>query len=114
MHEKRLLKRRHLLYNLLVINADTSETLGRLADINVEGLLLVSEKPVPVNADYTLRITLPQKILGQEVLQVAARSLWSKKDANPSLLLTGFRLDNPSVRDIEAIVGLIFSLGSPE
>ena len=114
MQEKRRLKRRHLLYNLIVINAETGETLGRLADINVEGLLIVSQNPVPFPADYDLRITLPQKILGQEVLQVAAKSLWAGKDVNPSLILTGFQLKKPSAREIEAIVGLIFSYGAPE
>jgi hypothetical protein len=114
MTEKRRLKRRHLLYNLIVINVDTGETLGRLADINVEGLMIVSESPLPVKADFLLRITLPQKILGQEVLQVAARSLWAKKDVNPSLMVTGFQLKKPSVKEIEAIVGLVFAIGTPE
>jgi hypothetical protein len=114
MPEKRRLKRRHLLYNLMVVNADTGEALGRLADINVEGLMIVSENPIPVKTEYLLRITLPQKILGQEVLQVAARSLWTKKDVNPALLVTGFQLKKPSVKEIEAIVGLVFAFGTQE
>ena len=111
MFEKRNLKRRHLIYYLRIMDQETNELLGHLVDITSEGIMLISEAPLPLNKVFHLRMMLPKEIIGKEVLEFSAQSLWSKKDINPDFYDTGFKLIDLIEADARRVDQLIHHFG---
>jgi hypothetical protein len=109
--DKRVLKRRHLIYYLSVIDRTTQELIGHLVDITPDGIMLIVEKPLPVDVDYLLQILLPQEINGQESLDLDARAVWCRPDVNPSLYGMGFQISEVTPEDIRLIMKTIQDFG---
>ncbi len=110
MSENRNLKRWHLIYYLRVFDLDTDSLLGHLVDITTEGMKMVSEKPVPPERDFQLRMEVPQESSASEEVLFKAHSLWCSKDTNPDFYATGFRLLNPEREAVNIIRALIDDL----
>lgn len=91
-NEKRRLKRVHLIYYLRIFDSNTGVIVGHLVDITTQGIMLISEEPVPMGKDYSFRMHLPATIIGREKIEFSAHCLWCKKDINPDFLYPGIRL----------------------
>lgn len=85
-------KRSSLLFYLQVVIRSTGQPMGRLVDITPEGIKLVSEEAIPNDTMFELRVILPEGFSGGEYLDVDAKSVWSKRTANPKLFESGFVL----------------------
>ncbi|HPH95074.1 MAG TPA: hypothetical protein PKW33_02095 [Anaerolineaceae bacterium] len=108
---KRKLQRRHLIYYLRVFDDTTNALLGHLVDITPEGVMLISENPIPTNVVYHLRMELPQDILGQGELEFVGKSIWSKKDVNPRFYDTGFEMIEVAQQHFTVIEQLVELFG---
>jgi len=111
MQEKRSIDRRHLIYYLRIFNRPNKRLLGHIVDITPEGIMLMSEKPIPVNKDFKLRMYLSEVMLGKSYLDIDARSLWCKPDINPDFFDTGFVISNLTFNDSKIINELIDQYG---
>jgi PilZ domain len=111
MQEKRSLKRWHLIYYLRVLDRNTSQVLGHLIDINEQGMMLVSETPIPIKEVFHLQMILPEEIAGTVNWNFDAKSLWSEPDINPMLCKTGFQLLDVHPEDVGTIECLIDDYG---
>jgi hypothetical protein len=111
MEEKRNIERRHLIYYLRLFSRPQKKLLGHIVDITAEGIMLMSEKPIPVGKDFKLRMYLSDLIIGQAHLDLEARSLWCKPDINPDFYDTGFVIINLSFNDAKLIYELIDQYG---
>jgi hypothetical protein len=109
--EKRTTKRRHLIYYLHVYNRLDNELLGHVVDITAEGLMIIGEKTLPIDHDFSLHMTLPSEIMGRESLDFEAHSVWSRRDADPTLFGTGFRLNDIDSEESRIIRRLIKDFG---
>jgi hypothetical protein len=108
MHERRQLRRRHLIYYLRVIDTRTGRLLGHLVDVTTDGMMLMSPEPIPVGERFRLRMALPSDEEAQpETIEFEARSLWSRQDLNPDFHDTGFQFVGPSPRQMAAVATLI-------
>lgn len=109
--EKRKLKRRHLIYYLRVFNRINHDLLGHLVDLTPEGIMIISENPLPVDVDYQLHMTLPEEIMGKDTIDFEAHTVWSRRDVDPSFFGTGFRVTNLAREDEALIAELIQDFG---
>lgn len=109
--EKRLLKRKQLLFYLKVYDRKTGSLLGHLADISLEGLMLFSNTRVELNKVYQMEIELGDDMAFNENLFISATSLWGETDANPDYFITGFRFTEVDQNTLEMIDTLIDSYG---
>ena len=107
---KRSQERWNLVRYLKVVKSENNETLGHLVDVTTEGMMLISEKSIPLHQTYNLRMEIPTEDNVPQMIALTAESLWTKKDVNPAFHDTGFRLINPSKRAINAIAKLIEEL----
>ena len=107
----RKLQRRHLIYYLPVVNTLTGVTLGRIADITREGILLLSEAPLETDQIIPVKITLPDEIEGEREIFFTAKSIWCHKDKNPDVYGVGFQMIDASEHTAEQIENLIEFLG---
>jgi hypothetical protein len=109
--DNRKLKRRHLIYYLRVYDAVNEQLIGHLVDVTTEGMMLISELPIPTNKTFTFRMILPDEILSKPDIVIEARSIWCKKDVNPDFYATGLTILKIDPDDLVVIDSLIRKYG---
>ena len=113
MVERRRLPRRNFSYYMRVMNENTGELVGHLADISTGGFRLESAKPIPQNRDFVFRIELPNDISNRPYIVFGARSRWCAKDRlDPSLYDVCFQIINMTPSDFEAFARMFDKYGS--
>ena len=105
--ERRKLRRRSLLYDFEVIERSSGESVGRIINISLEGLMLISTSRHVSDTVLDLRIKLPELIFGKDVIDCKAKCMWCIKNKNTDFYEAGFHLFELPDEDIRAIVGLI-------
>ena len=80
LHEQRRLARRELIYYLKVSDRRTGRELGRMGDVHAEGMLILSEKPLPAGVVYQASLELPKasQTPGRKELFLKLEVLWSR------------------------------------
>ena len=108
----RKLQRHHLILYLNVFDAKSGNLLGHLVDINDEGIMLMSNKPIEVGKVFHLKLTLPtEDDSNSEELIFDAKSLWCKLGPNNEIFDTGFQLEGASAMVRATIRELIREMG---
>jgi hypothetical protein len=93
--ERRSQDRKDVTYYMKLVNNDTQEVLGHMADISLGGFKLDSIGPVPVNKHFRFTMILPSEVADQPYLAFLARSKWCKVDPlDPNVYNVGFELTN--------------------
>jgi hypothetical protein len=99
MPEKRKLKRHNFVFDIEVNDrsrpvdpATNDHVIGDLADITVEGVMVVSEAPIAEDTPFQLRINLPEPVQGRRYIDFDARSIRCNKTIHESIYTTGFRI----------------------
>ena len=79
---------------------NTSEELGYLSDLSLEGLMLISKNPKEIEKDIDLYIELPEepRFLQNKII-IAARTIWCEADIDPRLYNIGFQFKNLNEKD---------------
>ena len=103
----RLIKRRHLFFHLRVFNRKTGEQLGHVVDISNEGLMLVSETPIPTDVDFQLSMKLPDDDNHTKYHEFEARSIWSSNESDPQIFDTGFSVTEASEQYLAMVQYLV-------
>lgn len=89
--ERRRIKRKRLAYYMLVVDAQTQQTLGHLVDITPIGLAIDSQKPISLEKDFRLLLELTSDISNKSQITFSARVKWCRRDEiEPSLFDIGF------------------------
>ncbi len=104
IQERRKLKRRSLTYYMLVLDANSREMLGHLVDITPIGLMMDSQKPLPLENDYLLRLDTMPDVADKDYIKFTARSKWCLPDVvEPYLYDIGFSIIDISSHDAKII-----------
>jgi hypothetical protein len=106
-NEKRKVRRRSLLYDFEVIEKSSGYSVGRIINISLEGLMLISTERQMNDTISELSIKLPEKIFGKDTIDCKAKCMWCKKGENTEFFEAGFHLFELPADDIKTIVGLI-------
>lgn len=107
MDNQRKFKRHSLISDLEILESDTNRLLGHLLDISLEGLLLISDAPIPVGMQMRLRIVLPKYIFNESHLDIEAKSVRCSPDINRDYFDTGFQFLNIDPQYQQQIKSLI-------
>jgi hypothetical protein len=104
IQERRKLKRRSLAYYMLVMDSNSREMLGHLVDITPIGLMMDSQKPLPLETDYRLRLDTMPDVADKDYIKFTARTKWCAPDAvEPYLYDIGFSIIDIAQHDAEII-----------
>ncbi len=108
MEERRKLPRKYLMIFSSVRDNNTSEELGYLSDLSLEGLMLISKTPKEAEKEIELYIELPEEpnFLQKKII-IAARTIWCEADIDPRLYNIGFKFKNLSQKDKAVIEKMI-------
>ena len=111
MHDKRKLKRVHLIYYLRIFDIETGKHVGHLVDITTEGIMMISEDTLRSGDDFSFKMLLPGTVTGRDEIIFKARCLWCRKDFNPDFYVSGFKIEEISLKEIKTIAALINQYG---
>jgi hypothetical protein len=114
MSERRDLRRRHLLFYLRVFNTTSNQLLGWVVDLNAQGVMIISEKPIQTGQDYELKMDLPGQIGRKKTIKLTAESRWCRPDVNPDFYDIGFFVKEISDEDRQIIESMISFFGFQE
>jgi hypothetical protein len=81
LQERRTLARRELIYYLKITDRKTAREIGRVGDIHAEGMLVMSETPLPLNRTFDVDVELPkavQAVEGQESMSMRFKTMWTR------------------------------------
>lgn len=78
--ERRKEKRKKFTYYMRVMDAGTLQPIGYLTEISAIGIQVDSEKPLPVNTAFKLRVDLTADIANKTHIAFSARSKWCESD----------------------------------
>ncbi len=111
MAEKRMLKRRHLIFYLRVIERDSNAILGFLVDITTQGFMMMSEFPTEVGKTFALKILLNSDEGQERFLEFSAQSKWCRQSINSNFFDTGFEVVDIRPEDLNGIREIIYAYG---
>jgi hypothetical protein len=113
MPEQRKVNRRHFSDYLRLMNENTGELVGHLADISTGGFKLECKKPITVDLDFLLRMDATNDLANKDHLVFAARSRWCQKDPlDPTIYNVGFQVTRIAPEDIEIFNRIFEKYGS--
>jgi hypothetical protein len=95
MFTDRRIERHQLPYFLRVFNSITDKPIGFLGNVSEDGLMLISQLPMMIGADFDLRLKIPAIDGCQQVIDLRAYCLWCHEDATPQHYDAGFSLQRP-------------------
>jgi len=83
--------RRQIAEAILVADAMTGETIGRIGNLSENGMLLIANRAMQDDALYQLRFRLAASDGSRDDYEVGAHLLWKEPQGAPGLYWTGFR-----------------------
>jgi hypothetical protein len=92
MLKERRIERHQLPGYLRVFNRYTNKPIGCLGNVSEEGLMLISDLPMLVGADFQLRLQVPCERGLPTTLDVTATCQWCHEDETPGSYDSGFLL----------------------
>lgn len=81
--------------------------IGELADLSIDGIRLLSAKPVSRGELLECRVKLPRKVFEEEYLVLSARCMWCKRYQGGERFESGYRLEHVSEQDSAIILHLL-------
>jgi PilZ domain-containing protein len=106
-------QRKDFPYYMQIIDADTKEIVGHLADLSSGGFKLDSRKPIPINKDVRFLMNLPGEIANKPHMVFGARSRWCQIDPlDPCAFNVGYQLTRILPEDLEIFNRMMEKYGS--
>lgn len=91
--ERRTAKRKRFTYYMRVVDANTLQHIGYLTEISAVGIQVDTERPLPTNVNYKLRVDLTADIANKTFMVFNGRSKWCQPDrAEPNSYNVGFEV----------------------
>ncbi len=91
MQERRQSQRKNLMAYNQVFDSDSGHLLGYLADLHLQGAMVIGERFVERNAEIMLAIELPElPDVAAPRVTIPARAVWCQQDISPKFYNIGF------------------------
>jgi len=112
MVDRRRRERKDFSYYMRLIDNDTQDLVGHLMDISSGGFKLDSQKPIPPDKDFRLRMDLTSEMANKPYMVFVARSKWCEVDPlDPFIYNVGFQLISISPSDLEILKRIMEKYG---
>ena len=106
MHIQRHIERHQLPYYLKVFNRITDKPMGYIGNVSLDGLMLISQYPMLVNARFDMRLKIPGRDSRVHHIDIGAICQWSREDVTPGTYDSGFSLVAPPAEYVEMVDAL--------
>ena len=103
MTDARRNKRRKADESMPVVDTMTGQSIGRIGDLSVDGMMLIAEHRMRDNALYQFSLHLPDALGRPVQIEVGVHEQWTAPSALPGQYWSGFRIIDISAQDLDAI-----------
>lgn len=104
--------RRHLLFYLSVLDLNTERQVGRLGDINKDGVLLLSRQPLEAGTVLPIGVVIPNTVDPERsMLELVVEVRWCRTDTRPDMYAIGCSITSIEASDREYIYSLVDRIG---
>lgn len=103
MSEQRKQQRKQIATRLPVIDVNTGNVVGDLANISSEGFMVLARTPLPTGSVFQLSAALPKVMRSVDTLYFGAECLWCNAAESPGHYWIGFHLIDISPQDQEVL-----------
>ena len=98
--ERRRQIRRKFTYYMQVVDANTLQLVGYLSDISMIGIKVDANRPLPIGANFKLRVDLNSELANKTYMTFTGHSRWCEVDrSEPNSYNVGFEVDIASRED---------------
>ena len=105
-------ERKDFFYYKPVIDQDTQQIIGHLADMSTGGFKLDSQNPIPINKDFRFRLDLSGEVADKPSMVFVARSKWCRVDPlDPYNYNVGYQLLNITPGDLQIFIRMMEKYG---
>lgn len=108
---KRQIARNNFIHNFTIINQETKEELGDLADITVKGVMLIADESIEVDKDYILEFAPDEKIMKGTNIVIKARAIRCLETEIKEMFAVGFIINEIDESSKESLNALIDKFG---
>jgi hypothetical protein len=105
--ERRREERHHLIHYLRIFDRDSGEEIGNLVNINKNGVMIVSGKPIEEGKFLRLRMQFPEEIGGKRQIEFDAETRWLETSERYGLIAMGMKSHNMLPQDLKTLETLI-------
>ncbi|MDC7124252.1 MAG: PilZ domain-containing protein [Spirochaetales bacterium] len=106
------LTRRNLIYYLDIVDIKTGNKLGKIADISLNGLLVLSEEAIESGFSGSIGVVYPlENFLSEPFPPMEAEIKWQRTEKKTGLIYYGMEITNTSVELEKMIAMLIGKIG---
>lgn len=105
MQTQRRIQRHQLPYYLKVYNRITDKPMGYIGNVSLDGLLLISQLPLLIDARFDMRLKIPGADT-QHFIDFSANCQWCHEDVTPGSYDSGFALVAPPADYVEMVEAL--------
>jgi hypothetical protein len=106
MRTQRSIKRHQLPYYLKVFNRITDKPMGSIGNVSLDGLMLISQLPILLNARFDMRLKIPGHDGQLHCIDFHATCQWCREDVTPGNFDSGFALVAPPAEYVEMVDAL--------
>lgn len=103
MSDKRKQMRVDVAVRLPVVDINTGEVVGDVANLSSSGFMVLSHSPRPVRSVLQMSMALPKAIAGMKTLHFGAESLWCNATDDQEHYWIGFHLIDISAHDQDVL-----------
>ncbi len=107
MDDRRKLTRYDIEDHYQVFDRVTGRKLGVMANLSIEGMMLLTENPVKKRSLFLCSVQLPQPVLGRGRIDFDGECRWCKKVKDSGWFQSGYKLVNIPVEDQTTIMCLV-------
>lgn len=93
MRDQRSSLRRDTIVYLPVIDPVFSAEYGRVVDLSLEGLLMISDRPPTIGVAIPAEVVIPETLAGLSAFRCTLTPRWHRRDRNPVYTLVGCRME---------------------
>lgn len=91
VNDRRRANRHQLLFNARVYDADSGRLIGHLSNLSTDGVMVITERPLPMGRTHRMRIPLPVAFEGRNELEIEAAVAWTQPAMHPTYHRNGLR-----------------------
>ena len=106
MRTQRSIERHQLPYYLKVFNRITDKPMGSIGNVSLDGLMLISQLPILLNARFDMRLKIPGHDGRLRCIDFCATCQWCREDVTPGSFDSGFALVAPPAEYVEMVDAL--------
>jgi hypothetical protein len=106
MRIQRHIDRLQLPYYLKVFNRVTDKPMGSIGNVSLDGLMLISQLPILLNARFDMRLKIPGHDGHLRFIDFHATCQWCREDVTPGSFDSGFALVAPPADYVEMVDAL--------